>query len=240
MKKINRMLSLTLTWCVGVFVVCMTACEDLVIVAKSTSVEPKYFYSDKRVCDVTMKMANEFAFWIPYPYNKATRAMRMVVCLRAGQSGVQRETCRQWLLRRMSLQNETELQDEFGMQETDRSDAAKWQIAYLEAENSLEFEKRNPPPHTYRNPHELPHWINVIRRQLGDEAARTHIEKEERDEAQRRSKYREAWNTEIKEKWRKVIPSKHCDAEEIATLQQRIAAIEHGMCPYCCIRFAVK
>jgi hypothetical protein len=91
--------------------------------------------------------------------------------------------------------------------ETDRSDAAKWLVAYLDAENRFEFEKRNPPPHTYQNPHELPHWIKVIRRQLGDEAARPHVEKEMREEARRRSRYREEWNAKIKETWRKVIPS---------------------------------
>ncbi|MDY0001299.1 MAG: hypothetical protein RBU30_08405 [Polyangia bacterium] len=218
---------------------CLTACEDPNLVARSTGVEPKYLYSDERVCDVTMKRIKEFAFWIPYPYNKATRELRMVVCLKSAQSEVPRESCREWLLRRMSLQKETEFYEGLGMQETDRSDAAKWKIAYLAAENSIEFEKRNPPPHTYENPHELPHWIKVIRRQLGDEAAKPNKEKEMREEAQRRSRFREAWNTEIKEKWRNVIPSGHCDAEEIATLQQRIAAIDLGLCPYCCIRFAV-
>lgn len=211
------------------------SCQDRWPVARSLGVEPKHYYWDEMVCDVNMNKLNNFL--ISRPYRPEVNAFHMVVCLRSGPTDAPREPCGKWLERQMSTQRWAEINEELDLQETDRSAAAQWWVASLTSSDP-QFRARNPSPSAILNWHRLPASFISLKKRMPDNMLTVALEKEYLGRARHRPLYREDWR--VDQAWRKVIPSEHpWYAQEIATLQQRIMAIELGLCPYCCIRFGV-
>lgn len=182
---------------------------------------PEHFYWEPKICDVCSAIRNEV--FRSDVIIEDLSAFSFVACLRPNPVDRKREPCRGWLEREMSKIPWAVLRGVYS--DLNLSDLAQWRVAMFAAP-SEEYRRRNPSP-------------SHIRQWEKDLEAFKRLGLGYHWMSEKLATFHEDWRED--QTWLKVNPAEYGKkGRTIATLQQRIIAMENGLCPYCCVQFAVS